>query len=342
MKKVMPRLDNTSISYFIENKSENETCVEWWCNQKEALLTFEVIVIFLCIVGSFGNLVTVLAIQFSSLRNNVNSILIGSLSVGGFLYCVLILPLQAVIYHMQTPTIKPEFCQAAGGIRYTLVGVIMANLGVIALYRYLNVVHLTIYHKLSNRRPLMTTILLAWTVPLLFTLGPSLGVWGSYCFQPAVLACTFDNHPGVDQSNRITTVTAGFIVPCMFIVFCYARIGCVAYGSSKRVNQWRSNASQTKALRLSAMMLCIFAIFFLGTFPYFIVNVYDRQFAQPVHHIWTTGLGWLSYCLNPVVYTVMDNNFRTAYRRFLVGDCEKSPLRRANTGNSTHYPPTSV
>jgi hypothetical protein len=49
----------------------------------------------------------------------------------------------------------------------------------------------------------------------------------------------------------------------------------VAYGSSKRVGQWHGNVSQTKALRLSAMMLCIFAVYFIGTFPYFIVNVYD-------------------------------------------------------------------
>ncbi|XP_033746723.1 G-protein coupled receptor moody-like [Pecten maximus] len=316
------------------NMSGNASCDEWWCDQRETLVVLEVVVILLCAIGSFGNLITVLAICSSSLRNNINCVLIGSLSFAGFLYCLLILSLQAVVFHLQDPhLIPPDFCSAAGGIRYTLVGVIMVHLSVIALYRYLNIVHLGQYKKASNTRPLILTLIFSWVLPLMFTVPPSFGIWGSFRFQPAVLACTFNNF-NVDHSNRIVTVTLGFIVPCIFIVFCYARIGCVAYGSSKRVGQWKGTSAMTKALRLSAMMMCIFAIFFFGTFPYFIMNVYDRSFSKPVHHLWTTMLGWLSYCLNPVVYTVMDNNFRTAYRRLIMGDCEKSPLHRGPTTSS--------
>lgn len=325
----------TSLRQFFLNDfgmNKTDSCVEWWCDNEPTVLTLEIIAIILCIVGGLGNIITVLAICFSSLRNNINCILIGSLSVAGFLYCGLILPLQAVIFHRHSHAVPQAFCSAAGGIRYTLVGVIVVHLGIIALYRYLNVVHLAQYQNLSQTRPLTITICIGWILPLLFTIPPSIGVWGGFTFVPAILACTFDT--SMEQSNRIATVTCGFIVPCIFIIFCYARIGCIAYGSSKRVSQWNGNVSQTKALRLSAMMLCIFGVYFLGTFPYFIVNVYDRTFSKPIHHLWTTVLGWILYCTNPIVYTVMDHNFRTAYRRFLLGDCEKSPLRRGN--NATY------
>ena len=303
-----------------------DLCTEWWCDQISTLITLEVFVIILCILGSFGNLITLLAIVFSSLRYSVNCILIGSQSFAGFLYCSLILSMQAVIFHKQTHRIPESFCLAAGGIRYTLVGVILLHLGVIALYRYLNVVHINKYRYMSGTKQLIISLVFCWMIPLIFTVPPSLKIWGAFKFQSSILACTFDKT--VNQSNRIATVTAGFIVPCLFIVFCYIRIGVAAFKSFKRMSKWKSNTPQKKAFRISAMMLCIFFIFFLGTFPYFVLNVTDKTYKYPIHHIWTTMLGWVLYCLNPVVYTLMDHNFRTAYRRFLMGDCEKTPVRR--------------
>ena len=304
-------------------------CRQWWCDQWDTLVMLEALAIILCIVGSFGNLVTVLAILFSSLRYSVNCVLIGSQSFAGFLYCSLILSMQAVIFHRHSQRVPVAFCSAAGGIRYTLVGVIMLHLGAIALYRFLNVVHINKYRYMSENRQLVITLVICWLLPMIFTIPPSFNLWGAFQFQESILACTFDESS--DQSNRVAMVTLGFIVPCLFIAYCYARIGCKAYKSFKRMSRWKGNSPQSKALRLSAMMLCIFFIFFLGTFPYFILNVSDKSFKYPIHHIWTTMLGWLLYCLNPVVYTLMDNNFRTAYRRFLMGDCEKNPVRRVGS-----------
>ena len=58
----------------------------WWCDKHHSLNTMEAIFIIVCFVGSFGNLITVLEIIFSSLRYSVNCMLIGSLSFAGFLY----------------------------------------------------------------------------------------------------------------------------------------------------------------------------------------------------------------------------------------------------------------
>ena len=312
------------------NDSANKTvdldsCTEWWCDEMSTLIMLEVFVITLCIMGSFGNLITLLAIIFSSLRYSVNCILIGSLSFAGFLYCSLILSMQAVVFHKQSHRIPEEFCLVAGGIRYTFVGCIMLHFGVIALYRFLNVVHISRYRFMSENRQMTISIACCWVVPLFFTIPPSFKLWGAFTFQSEILACTFDKIS--DQSNRIATVTCGFIIPCLFIVYCYARIGCSALKSFKRMRKWKTTNPQKRAFRLSAMMLCIFFIFVLGTFPYFVLNMIDKEFEYHIHHIWTTMLGWLLYCLNPVVYTIMDNNFRTAYRRILMGDCEKHPVR---------------
>jgi len=331
----MDKLVNVSNDkYVIGQDTQNKSafrpeCFEWWCDETGTLITLEAIAIVLCLVGSSGNLVTVLAILFSSLRYSVNCILIGSLSFAGFLYCSLIMSMQAVIFHKQTHAIPQDFCSAAGCIRYTLTGVIMCHLGAIALYRLLNVVYINKYRYMSENRQLMITLLVCWVFPLFFTIPPAFRVWGAFHFQSSILSCTFDK--SANQSNRLVMVTAGFIVPCVFIIFCYVNIGCTAYKSFKRMSKWNGNSSQSRALRLSSMMMCIFLIFFLGTFPYFVLTVTDKQFKHPIHHVWTPMFAWLLYCCNPIVYTLMDNNFRSAYKKILMGDCERNPVRRSGS-----------
>ena len=87
---------------------------------------------------------------------------------------------------------------------------------------------------------------------------------------------------------------------------------------------------QRGSLRLTAMMLLIFLGFFVGTTPYFIINVADPRHSRPMAHIWCPCAAWLLYCLNPVIYTIMDKNFLQAYKQLVccllckVGDTTRS------------------
>ena len=65
------------------------------------------------------------------------------------------------------------------------------------------------------------------------------------------------------------------------------------------------------------MMLLIFVSFFVGTTPYFITNLVDPRLTQPMAHIWVPCTAWLLYSINPVIYTVMDRNFRKSYKQLL-------------------------
>ena len=206
-----------------------------------------------------------------------------------------------------------------------LTGVIMVTLAAMALYRFLNVVYINTYRCISENRQLVITLVIC----RVFTITPSFRMWDAFHFQPSVLSCTFDK--STDQSNRVAMITAGLIVPCLFILYCYVRIGCKAYTSLKRMSRWNGTTPQAKPLCLSAMMLCIFFTFFVGTFPYFVLNVIDKEFKYTVHRIWTTMFAWVLYSCNHIVYTLMDNNFRNTYKRFLFGDCEKNPVRKAGS-----------
>ena len=86
-----------------------------------------------------------------------------------------------------------------------------------------------VYPWWSEGKIFSTIIVFCWTFAFFFCAAPLVG-WGSYDFEPRILQCTFNSqHP--DKSHKVTVVTIGYLIPCVFISVCYARIGCVVYRS---------------------------------------------------------------------------------------------------------------
>ncbi|XP_041347490.1 protein trapped in endoderm-1-like [Gigantopelta aegis] len=319
-------------------ETTNRTCDHEPCISSTVMLTAEWLTIILATLGFVGNLLTVLAIITSNLKCNINCILIGNLSAAQIVYCGSVLPLQALIFHTHGWPLAEEVCIMNSAVRIWLIGVNMMLLSAIALYRFLHIVHPQTYSRFSARGPFISIVVLCWLFSLVFCLTPVIHLWGSFSFHATILQCTFT--PSKQKSHKVTTITLGFVIPCIFIVVCYARIGCVAYISRKRVartaSQYRRHKSQKDSLRLTAMMLCIFCLFLIGTTPYFAVNILDPAFMNPMAHIWAPFMAWFMYCMNPVVYTVMDHNFQTAFRRLLTCDvCRDGNKRSCVAGNSS-------
>ncbi|KAL8604363.1 hypothetical protein ACOMHN_028126 [Nucella lapillus] len=299
-------------------ESPSSSCQGLDCYPDGVFTAVEAVTVILALGGFLGNGLTVLAILTSSLRSNLNSILIGNLSFACVLYCCLVLPLQAVAYHHRQWVLPEQVCVGEAAVRIWLIGVNMCLLSAIAFYRFLHVVYPQAYPQWSQSKIFYPIVLVCWSLGLFFAVAPMLG-WGSYSFEPLILQCTFTSlHP--DKSHKITCVAIGFLIPCVFISVCYARIGCVVYRSRKRAlrgSVYSKKKSQRGSLRLTAMMLLIFLGFFVGTTPYFIVNMVDPRQTRPLAHIWCPCAAWLLYGLNPVIYTVMDNNFLQAYQQLV-------------------------
>lgn len=90
----------------------------------------------IAVFGAVGNMLSILAILTSSLRNNRNSILICNLSVADTLYCTFVLPLQAVIFYNKALVFSDVLCQLHAALRIWLIGVNMLLLSSIAVYRF--------------------------------------------------------------------------------------------------------------------------------------------------------------------------------------------------------------
>ena len=109
-------------------------------------------------------------------------------------------------------------------LSFLLVG-LTCQVPIYRLSRFVHVVHPQVYIKWTRERIFTTVIVFCWSIGFFFCATPLIG-WGSYDFESCILQCTFNSqHP--DKSHKATAITLGYVIPCFFISFCYARIGCV-------------------------------------------------------------------------------------------------------------------
>lgn len=311
-------LENTVSDNASEDDSSVVSCHGIQCYPNSFFYAATAATVLLALVGAFGNILTVVAIWKSNLRKNINSILICNLSFADALYCTFLLPLQATAFFKRDWVIGEALCELHASMRLWLIGVNMCLLSCIAFYRFLNVVHPQTHTCLSLRPWFATAVLICWLMPLCFVFTPLVNAWGSYEFIADILQCTFS--PGGSVSHKITVITLGYVIPCLFISVCYSRIGCVVFNSRKRSARgsiYRRQRAKRESFRLTAMMVLIFLGFLFGTTPYFLINILDRKLTLPAAHIWFPVLAWVMYSLTPVIYTIMDAKFQEAYRRLL-------------------------
>lgn len=310
---------NNMSSYFPPKNLTAQACDGIHCYADGVFRAATILTIVLAVFGAFGNILTVLAIMTSRLRNNINSILICHLSVADVVYCSFVLPLQAMVFYNRAWDLAPVLCELHAALRIWLIGVNMVLLSTIALYRFLHVVHPNVYTIYSQSPWFIGACIMCWALPFIFCFTPLVGWWGEFSFQQRILQCTFSTTSS--KSHKVVTITAGYVVPCLFICFCYARIGCVVFTSRTKVSkgsQYRRQRARRESFRLTGMMLLIFVGFLLGTTPFFTINIVDSKLLYPMPHIWTPFLAWVMYSMNPVIYTVMDANFQRAYHRLLL------------------------
>lgn len=99
-------------------------------------------------------------------------------------------------------------------------------------------------------------------------------------------------------------------------------------------------------LRLTRLMLLIFCSFIVCFLPLMIVNVSDDSTNYPILHILSSVLAWMSAVINPIIYALMNRQYRHAYIRLLCGNKRfpflSSTAREKNGSNRSKCSNTSA
>ncbi|XP_001355354.3 G-protein coupled receptor moody [Drosophila pseudoobscura] len=352
-----------------------------------SLLTFAAVMTFLImIVGICGNLLTVVALLKCPKVRNVAAAFIISLCIADLLFCALVLPFQGLRFVQGTWRHGEVLCRLIPFIQYGNIGVSLLCIAMITINRYVMITHYSLYNRIYKRHWIAIMIAACWLFSYGMQLPTLLGAWGRFGYDARLQTCSImsDRH---GHSSKTTLFITAFVIPCLVIIACYAKIFWVVHKSEQRLKRHATkqnsipnnlrplaaatsvpsgdgaNPSQVPAgcrvssdsssnystdvpdttpggagggagvkqqpsrvkdqrevrakrneWRITKMVLAIFLSFVICYLPITIVKVADKDVEHPSLHIFSYIMLYLSACINPIIYVIMNKQYRKAYK----------------------------
>ncbi|EDX01432.1 G-protein coupled receptor moody isoform X1 [Drosophila yakuba] len=365
----------------------------------QSLLTFAAVMTFLImIVGICGNLLTVVALLKCPKVRNVAAAFIISLCIADLLFCALVLPFQGLRFVQGTWNHGQVLCRLIPFIQYGNIGVSLLCIAMITINRYVMITHHGLYARIYKRHWIAVMIAACWLFSYGMQLPTLLGEWGRFGYDSRLQTCSImtDDH---GHSSKTTLFITAFVIPCLVIIACYAKIFWVVHKSEQRLkrhatkqnsipnnlrplattgsgalpssaecqpsNRVSSDSSSSFSVdvpetapsgkqqptrvkdqrevrakrnewRITKMVLAIFLSFVVCYLPITIVKVADKNVEHPSLHICSYILLYLSACINPIIYVIMNKQYRKAYKTVVF--CQPArlllPFGKANGASS--------
>lgn len=100
-----------------------------------------------------------------------------------------------------------------------------------------------------------------------------------------------------------------------------------------KVNEQREAKQKRNEWRITKMVLAIFLSFVACYLPITIIKVVDKDVHWPGLHIFGYIMIYLSACINPIIYVIMNKQYRHAYKTVLL--CKTPRLLSFTQGGSS-------
>ncbi|XP_076306280.1 G-protein coupled receptor moody-like [Tachypleus tridentatus] len=311
--------------------------------RKELMYFAAFCIIVSIIVGLSGNLLTIVALLRCPRVRSATAAFIISLCVADFLFCALNLPFSASRFIHQKWIHGDILCVMFPFMRYVNVGLSLMSITAITINRYILIVHQRMYEKIYRKCYIAIMIAAIWLFSFAMLLPTLIGVWGRFGYDKKILNCSILTVNG--KSSKTFLFIFGFLIPCVTIIVCYARIFWVLKTSASRVRAYsnsetkeqkknRDAKKRKEEWRVTRMVLIIFCSFLVCYLPITIVKVADKQAKYPALHIVGYILIYISASINPIIYGVTNKQYRQAYETVLMCRRPRSLSVSANVSNT--------
>ncbi|KAM8719086.1 hypothetical protein ACLKA7_011747 [Drosophila subpalustris] len=190
----------------------------------DELLTFAWIAcIVFIIVGVPGNLLTIIALSRGKQTRNSTAIFIINLSCSDLLFGCFNLPLAASTFKERAWTHSDLLCRLFPLLRYGLMAVSLLSVSLITINRYIIIAHPRLYPRIYQRRYLALMVASTWLITFSIMIPTWRGIWGRFGLDTSIGSCSI-LHDKNDRSPKEFLFMTAFMLPCICIVICYARI----------------------------------------------------------------------------------------------------------------------
>lgn len=109
--------------------------------------------------------------------------------------------------------------------------------------------------------------------------------------------------------------------------------GKFAQLKSIRVKDTRDAKAKRNEWRITKMVLAIFLSFVFCYLPITVTKIADKDVHYPAFHIFGYIMLYLSSCINPIIYVIMNKQYRQAYKTVIL--CQPARLLAFTHGGSS-------
>ncbi|XP_015523482.1 G-protein coupled receptor moody isoform X1 [Neodiprion pinetum] len=304
--------------------------------------------ILILVTGVLGNLLTIIALCRYPKVRNVAAAFIISLCVADFIFCLLVLPFDSIRFIDGGWAENNFLCHLVPFLRYGNVGVSLLSVAAITVNRYIMIAHHEIYNKVYKKHWIALMILFCWCFSYGMQVPTLLGIWGKFDYDPNLETCSIVKD-AQGHSSKTFLFVMGFLIPCIMIVGCYAKIFWVVHRSESRMRKHaaptiksphsprkdvREIKQRRSEWRITKMVLAIFLSFLACYLPITIVKVADSSVQHPGLHVAGYLLLYFASCVNPIIYVIMNKQYRQAY----AGVISCSSIRASLTPHGSSAP----
>ncbi|XP_046750242.1 G-protein coupled receptor moody isoform X2 [Diprion similis] len=307
------------------------------------------VAILILVTGVVGNLLTIIALCRYPKVRNVAAAFIISLCVADFIFCLLVLPFDSIRFIDSRWAANNFLCHLVPFLRYGNVGVSLLSVAAITVNRYIMIAHHEKYNKVYKKHWIALMIVFCWCFSYGMQVPTLLGVWGKFDYDPNLETCSIVKDTQ-GHSSKTFLFVMGFLIPCIMIVGCYAKIFWVVHRSESRMRKHaaptiksphsprkdvREIKQRRSEWRITKMVLAIFLSFLACYLPITIVKVADASVEHPGLHVAGYLLLYFASCVNPIIYVIMNKQYRQAY----AGVISCSSIRASLTPHGSSAPP---
>uniref|UniRef100_A0A1B6D5J0 G-protein coupled receptors family 1 profile domain-containing protein n=1 Tax=Clastoptera arizonana TaxID=38151 RepID=A0A1B6D5J0_9HEMI len=339
-------LENRSEFYLNATDLESNTSLrnrsfeEWeWVVEYEKFRDPLYVVILITVVyslilvsGVVGNVSTCIVISRNKHMHTATNYYLFSLAVSDLLLLTLGLPLEIYTiwsrYAIYPYIFGETFCILTGYASETAANATVLTITAFTVERYVAICHPFLSHTVSKLSRAFKFIIAIWLLALCFAV-PQAIQFGVVPGEDGIPECTIKNRI-LDHAFEISSLIF-FVVPMTLITVLYVLIGFKLRKSRLLNRPSLSNAAERQNNRnhVIRMLIAVVVAFFICWAPFHaqrLLAMYassktDESPNEAIYFIYNaltyiSGiLYFLSTTINPILYNIMSNKFRDAFKR---------------------------
>ena len=284
------------------------------------------LILFLLVVGNSATLVVV---ALNSRMRTIPNLFVASLAISDLLLGILAtVPIGFPTLVLSKYPFSDTTCQYHGYTVIVLALTSMQTLALMAVNRYYRVVRSEKYRRYFTKKKTVIMIGLSWFYSVWDPL-PYILSGHKMVFHPFKFFCYLQIDSGPFTAFMVTVYVGP---PTLVIMYCYLKIFQTVRSHTNNVHSAvfggnQLNVEEIKTARLLFVIVVFFNLCWIPVMLIDIVDTIDGKWTFPREtYVAYSFLATVSSALNPIIYGLLNNNFRREYLQlFRCRHCRKQP-----------------